>query len=228
MLQQAPWQVMAVAFGTLGLGALLVLWFLSRIVRGLRRRPQPRVSLLRYAIAFAGAALLLGAGLGALGLFFALQTWRAFTHKSRVAEVQCIEIAPQKLRVYLVPIGADGTRGATETYEVEGDEWTVGGSILRFRPELTVLGVETVYALTRVEGAWLKAEDANSHRGAAFDRLGGTSWGWLALYREGTSGPLGWIIAGVHGQADSQLPDRLAAFDLYVTPNGFVVDKRSL
>jgi hypothetical protein len=37
-----------------------------------------------------------------------------------------------------------------------------------------------------------------------------------------------WIVDGAHGQAVSQLPDRRAVYDIYVTPNGYIVDKRSL
>src|SRR5437868_1390992 len=83
----------------------------------------------------------------------------------------------------------------------------VGGDILRFKPYLTVLGLETVYKITRVEGRWLKADDANTHKGTAFDRGGGTGPGWLQLYKNGTSGPFRWMVAGAHGQAVSQLPD---------------------
>ena len=82
--------------------------------------------------------------------------------------------------------------------------------------------------MSRVEGRWVKAADANAHKGSAFDRAGGTGPGWLQLYRGGTKGPLGWMIAGAHGQAVSQLPDRRAVYDVYVSPNGFIVDKRSL
>jgi hypothetical protein len=102
------------------------------------------------------------------------------------------------------------------------------GDVLRFRPFLTAVGLETVYKITRVEGRWLSAADANTHQGTAFDREGGTGPAWLQLYRNGTVGPFGWMVAGAHGQAVSQLPDRRAVYDLYVSPNGFIVDKRSL
>jgi hypothetical protein len=92
---------------------------------------------------------------------------------------------------------------------------------------LTVLGLETVHRVTRVEGRWLKAPDANTHKPTAFDRGGGTTHRWLAFYRDGRRGPLGWLIDGVHVQAVSQLPDRRAVYDLSMTPNGLVVNKRS-
>ncbi len=79
-----------------------------------------------------------------------------------------------------------------------------------------------------MEGRWLRASDANAHQATAHDRLGGTGWGWLLMLHEGTRGPLGFLVAGVHGQAVSQLPDRRAVYDVYVTPGGFVLEKRSL
>jgi hypothetical protein len=199
-----------------------------RGVRALMRQPQPAVGGYRYLMAFTTSVLLVGIGIAALGLAFAMQTWHSFTKKTHVAEIQCIELQPGKLRVYLVPIEPDGARGATEIYDVAGDEFTVGGDILRLRPFLTLMGLETVFNLSRVEGRWVKAADANQHPATAFDRLGGTGPGWLQLYKSGSKGPLGWMVAGAHGQAVSQLPDRRAVYDLYVTPNGFVVDKRTL
>lgn len=228
MVPPFPLPLAAIAVFGIGLGLLPLGWLVRRLLRALFRRPQPAAKASRYVLALVAAAVLLGVGVGALGLAAALQSYRAFTTKTHVAEIQCVELAPQSLRVYLVPIGPDGSRGTTETYDLAGDEWTVGGDVLRLAPFLTVLGLETFYKVTRVEGRWLAAADANRHAATAFDRGGGTTWAWLSLLRAGTRGPLRWFVAGVHGQAVSQLPDRRAVYDLYVTPNGFVVDKRSL
>jgi hypothetical protein len=228
MPESAPWPLLLFAVGGIVLGLLPLLWVMRRFGRTILRRPQPAVGVTRYVLALVTGAFLVGFGVAALGLAMALQTWRTFTKKTHVAEVQCVELAPHKLHLYYVPIERDGARGATEQYDLEGDEWTVGGDVLRFRPQLTLLGLETVYGVTRVEGRWLKAEDANAHKGKAYDREGGTKASWLALYRDGARGPFKWLIAGAHGQAVSQLPDRRAIYDLYVTPNGFIVDKRAL
>ena len=99
--------------------------------------------------------------------------------------------------------------------------------MLRFRPFMTALGVQPVFRLTRVEGRWNAAADANAHKGTAFDRAP-PSTSWLGLYRGADKAPMRWIVDGAHGQAVSQLPDRRAVYDIYVTPNGYVVDKRSL
>jgi hypothetical protein len=228
VISSAPWQLAVLAAATVLLGALPLWWLLRRLGQSIIGRAQPAVSGWRYLVALVSAAALMGTGLAAGGLFALLRGFHAFNRKTHIAEVQCVELAPQQLRLYYVPIESDGARGATEIFDVTGDEWTVSGDVLRLRPLFTALGMQTVYRVTRVEGRWLEAAAANARAATAHDRGGGSSAVWLRLYRDGVRGPFGWVFAGAHGQAVSQLPDRRAVFDLYVTANGFIVDKRSL
>lgn len=224
-----PWHAAPLPLVAVGAVAVLLAlaplgWLGSRVVRALLRRPRKPAGLVAYGAAIVAASLLGGVGIASLGLALALGSYRALGKKTRVAEVRCHEIAPQKLRLFFTPIASDGRLGPTESYNLDGDEWTVGGDVLRFRPFLSALGVETVFAVTRIEGRWLHAADADAHPATAYDRRGGTSRGWLMLYRDGTRGPLGWLIAGVHGQAVSQLPSAHDTYEVYVTPNGFVLE----
>jgi hypothetical protein len=221
------WPLAAIAVVALLLGLWPLWWMLKRLGRGVTNRPQPPVAGSRYVLAVIAAIVGVAAALAALSLLAMLQSYRMFTKKTHVAEVQCIELAPHKLRVYLVPIERDGIRGGTEVYDVDGDQWTVGGDVLRFRPFLTALGLETVARLTRVEGRWDSAADANTHKGSAHDRAP-PSTAWAKLYRGADRAPVRWMVAGAHGQAVSQLPDRRAVYDVFVTPNGYVLDKRAL
>jgi len=227
-LDGAPWPVVALAAGGLFFGALPLLWMLRRIGRFVARRPQVPVGAMRYFMALGTSSVLLGVGVAMGGILFGLRGYHAFTKRTRVAEVQCVELAPAKMRLTLVPIDGDGQRGATATYDLAGDEWTVGGEVLRFRPFLTMLGVSTVHKVTRVEGRWTRAEDARAHLPTAFDVDGGASTAWLTLEREGARGPLKWLIAGAHGGAVSQQPDTRAVFDLSVTDDGYILDKHAL
>lgn len=216
----------AVGLAALFLGLMPLAWLSRRLFRAVLRRPQAPVGGARYFFLLLCSIFFGALGAGALALWLALSTYADLGRKTRIAEVQCIDLGGNVLRLYYVPIEHDGRRGATETYDLRGDEWTVGGDVLRFRPLLEYLHVDTVYQITRVEGRWLKADDANAHQATAHDR-GVTGRGWLALYRNGTRGPLGWLIEAVHGQAVSQLPDRRALFDLYITADGLVADKRA-
>jgi hypothetical protein len=230
-LDAAPLPLTVVGATLLLFGGWPLWWVLKRAARRVFGRLQPPVSGGWLLVAMLTGLGMMAAGLSALALGVALSSYRRFTQKTEVAEVQCIELGTGKLRLYLVPIEADGSRGATETYELSGDQWTVGGDVLRFRPFLTGLGVSTVYRLSRVEGRWTNAADANAHAVTAFDRgheRGRGTAAWLTLYRSGQKGPFSWLVAGAHGQAVSQLPDRLAVFRVYVTPNGYVLEKRAL
>jgi hypothetical protein len=221
------WPLVAVGVGTVLLGLWPLWWMVARAARRIGRRPQAPIAPGRYVLAAVASIVLVAVGLSALSLLVMLQGWSAFTKKTHVAEIQAIELAPHKVRVYLVPIQHDGARGATEIYDVDGDQWEVGGDVMRWRPFMTALGLEPVFRLTRVEGRWNAAADANSHKGSAFDRAP-PSAAWLGLYRGTDKLPLKWLVAGAHGQYVSQLPDRRAVYDLYVTPNGYVLDKRTL
>jgi hypothetical protein len=213
--------------GGLVLGVWSLWHLLKRLGRATFRRPQKPWGVGRYLFTLTTGAFLFGVGAASLGLWMAIGAFGDVRHKTHVAEIQAIELGPSKLRVYLVPLDSEGHRGATETYDVDGDEWTVGGDVMRFRPFLGHLGVDTVFQVTRVEGRWLNAEDANLHKPSAHDRAT-TGSGWLALYQHGTRGPLGWMVQGVNGSAVSQLPDRRTLYDLYVTSDGFVVDKKTM
>jgi hypothetical protein len=221
------WPLFVIGAAGVLLGLWPLWWMLKRAGRRLGSRLQPPVSASRYVLALVVGIVAIAVGVSSLALVVMLQGWRAFTHKTHVAELQCIELAPHKLRVYLVPIDGDGARGATEIYDVDGDQWQLGGDILRFRPFMTALGVDPVFRLTRVEGRWNAAADANAHKATAFDRAPPSAT-WLGLYRRADKAPMKWIVGGAHGQAVSQLPDRRAVYDIYVTPNGYIVDKRSL
>lgn len=227
LVATAPRALLATGIGACLLAVWLLLWLLKRIglrLVGRARRPISFIGAMLTLFTALGAGLL---GVAAIATCVALHGYRGFLARAHVAEVQCIELAPQKLRLYYVGIEPDGRRGPTETYELDGDEWTVGGEVLRFRPILSVLGLSTVYGVKRVEGRWREAAQASAHRPTAYDRDGGKSRSWILLERHGTRGPLAWLVAGVHGQAVSQQPDRRALYDLYVTRDGFVLETRA-
>jgi hypothetical protein len=221
------WPLFVIGVAGVLMGLWPLWWMARRAARRVGSRLQPPVAASRYVLALITSIVGIAVGLSALSLVAMLQGWRAFTHKTHVAELQCIELGNHKLRVYLVPIDGDGARGATEIYDVDGDQWQVGGDVMRFRPFMTALGVQPVFRLSRVEGHWTAAADANTHKGTAFDRTP-PSTAWLSLYRGADKAPMRWLIDGAHGQFVSQLPDRRAVYDIYVTPNGYIVDKRSL
>src|SRR5262249_44265719 len=146
------WPLTVIGVAGLLVGLWPLWWMVRRAGRRLGNYPQHPGPPGRYVLALVASITGVAVGVAAPSLVMAMQTWHAFTKKTHVAELQALELGPHKLRVYLVPIDNDGTRGATEIYDVDGDEWQVGGDVVRFRPFLTALGVTPVFRLTRVEG----------------------------------------------------------------------------
>jgi hypothetical protein len=205
-----------------GLCLCLGLWLFWRFLRRLARGPRSAPALL---LSFLLSIALSGVGLLGLTLGAHLSAYTAFSARTRVAEVQCFELSPKKLRLHLDPILGDGTRGPTEIYDLSGDEWTVGGDVLRFRPFLSALGLQTVFRISRVEGRFSDAEEARRQKPTAFDREADPLPVWLSLYRHSDHAPLRWLVDGAHGQSISQLPDRRAIFDIFIGKDGFVLTK---
>jgi hypothetical protein len=228
VIAEAPRTLLATGVGAAVLALLLWLWLLRRLLGAMFGRDQRAWGLGRYLFLLFMAIALGSYGLGAVMIAAALTGYRAFTERTHVAEVQCIDLAPGKLRLYYVELAPDGHRGATRTFDLDGDEWTVGGEVLRWRSALTALGAKPFAGVTRVEGRWSHAADANAHKPTAYDLHQDTIGTWRWLQRHGTDGPLRWIVDGAHGSAVSQQPDRRALFDLFVTPDGYVLTKRSM
>src|SRR5579859_3169617 len=122
-----------VGIGGLVLGIWPLIHVCRRFGRMVLRRDQLPWGMTRYISTVATGAFLTGVGTASLGLWMALASFGDVGHKTQVAEIQCIELGPGKLRVYYVAIDKDGRRGATETYDLAGDEWQVGGDLVRFR-----------------------------------------------------------------------------------------------
>src|SRR5689334_2370405 len=139
------WPLTVIGAAGIGLGLWSLWWMVRRAGRRVANRPQVPVAAGRYVLALVVGITGVAVGFAALSLLMTLQSWRAFTKKTHVAELQAIELGPHKLRVYLVPIENDGSRGATEVYDVDGDEWQIGGDVVRFRPFMTALGVTPVF-----------------------------------------------------------------------------------
>jgi hypothetical protein len=227
-LADAPRTLLAVGGGAAVLAILLWSWIAKRVLGRMLGRSQPAHSWAVHVVATAFSVLCASVAIASFMLGAALAGYRALATRVRVAEVQCIELQPGKLRLYFVPVERDGVRGPTRTFDLDGDEWTVGGEVLRFRPRFASLGLVPVAGVTRVEGRWHRAEDANAHKPTAYDLHEHTLGVWRWLQRNGTRGPLKWVIEGVNGSAVSQQADRRAVFDVMLTPNGYILDKRTL
>src|SRR5262245_4958362 len=91
-----------VAMLSFGLGAWLLFWLGQHALRSVSRRDVIPVRGTRLLLAGVTVLLLFAVGTTAFVLRLALNTYTRLTSARPVAEIQCIELAPQKLRLFFV------------------------------------------------------------------------------------------------------------------------------
>ncbi len=162
------------------------------------------------------------ATLALLGLLFGLRSYRVFTQETLVARVLC-EPTP-KGSPYAFFLSVTWINGASpgkpQRFGLHGDQWSLGGDILKWHPWLNLFGIRNCHKVTRLSGRYWKAQDEEKKPRSAYDLNGGTDWVWRLLYRVGAYLPL---VEGVYGNAAYQEARPGAAFGLYVTPSGYLV-----
>ena len=202
----APGPVIALALIGLCMGLPLLFWLLKRAVRRLAGSLQVPIHGTIYALFVVVGMLLVGGGLVSLGLILTLRDYRGVGTKAFLAQVRCARVAPGQLRLEFVPIEGDGTHDATETVDATGDNCSVTGELIRFRPALEDLGL----------GAFARVV-APARQGAPPVDLPP----WLRLERDGHH-PLGYLLADQQVQTLAQAgQDNAGTFNLYATPSGY-------
>ena len=160
--------------------------------------------------------------LGGVGLFLGLRSYRVFTQEELVAVVQC-GTSPKKEAegAFLVEVTqvTRGIPGRPEKFSMRGDQWTIGGEILKWHPWLNFVGMRNCHKLTRVGSRYLQARQEMENPRWAYDLNGGTDLLWEWLYRFGRRIPL---VEAVYGNATYQLAQPGSRWGVYVTLSGYL------
>ncbi|MCM8784510.1 MAG: hypothetical protein NC818_07115 [Candidatus Omnitrophica bacterium] len=107
-------------------------------------------------------------------------------------------------------------------FVLRGDQWMIGGDILRWKRSIYLLGLTNFYKLTRLSSRYLKAdrESFATH----FEINGGTDKLWIFLYRYQRYLP---FVEAVYGNCVYTFPKEKTLFKLYVTNSGFSLKEES-
>jgi len=103
---------------------------------------------------------------------------------------------------------------------MHGDQWTIGGDILKWEPWAQLIGLKSCHKLTRLHSRYLKAESEMTGPGSAYDLNGGTDALWLWLYRFGTQLP---VVEAVYGNAAYCMAQPGSRWGVYVTLSGYLI-----
>ena len=136
-----------------GFAAVILLLGLAGIVLffgGIKR-------VLHARFAGGGARLLLGLLLFFVFAFFAavamdLRTYLRLTYEQPVATLSFNALGPQAFRVTLTD-----ANGAIRNAELRGDDWQLDARVLKWKGLATVLGLDPLYRLERLEGRYRNA-----------------------------------------------------------------------
>ena len=192
-------------------------WFLLRFRRGDSAPKKSRINGLLVLL-----AVLLALSLFSISLF--LRAYHSFTREQLVAVVSFEESEFSRADFVLVyrPV-VRGEIGRSVHYPIRGDQWTIGGDVIKWSSALNLIGLHTMYRLTRIEGRFLDPED----RRASIYSLSRSedSAVWRALHSLAHKLPL---ISAVYGNAVYTYPSMNERFEIYVTTSGFIARKRGL
>jgi len=205
--------IVAMALAVFGLGflALLVSWLLAFS----RQRTMASLKPVRSLFALTLAVAFLASAAAAAFLATSLRTYGVFTERTLVARVECERItdnADYEMLLRYTPI-TDGEAGEPSHYLLEGDMWEIGGDILRWDPQLAVIGVRTVQKVTRIS-----SHGDEQDEGSNYQLNGGTDQVWTWLHEYGDRLP---FVEAVYGSAVFTLPSSEQAFELYIGQEGY-------
>jgi hypothetical protein len=152
-----------------------------------------------------------------------LQAYRAFTHKEIVGIVDARKTKGLDYDIFLrfTPV-EKGIKAEEKIYKLKGDQWSIGGDILKFEDWVNFIGIHTGYKTTRIHGRYLKAEDENIKQHTAYDINGGTDAVWLYLYENSSSFP---FVNAVYGNSVYTFPSDKDVYGVYVTTSGYSIEK---
>ena len=156
------------------------------------------------------------------GLWSSLRSYHVFAHEELAAVVWC-EAGPEgsghDFLLEVTPV-SKGTPGRTEQFLMKGDQWMIGGAILKWRPWLAYLGARSCHKLTRLNSRYSSIEAERSEPRTVYDLNGGSGFLWCWAYRTGIRLP---FVDAVYGNA-VYLPARpRAQWSVYVTHSGYFV-----
>ena len=160
--------------------------------------------------------------LAVFGILLGLRSYRVFTQEQLVAVVQCEPAprgSPQHFLLRIVPYD-DALARPVQQFPMYGDQWSIGGDILKWHPWLNLLGVKTCHKLTRLSSRYLDPAAERGGPRSVYELNGGVGPFWRALYWLGS-----WIpfVEAVYGNAAYVMARPGTRWGVYVTLSGYLV-----
>ncbi|MBN2011128.1 hypothetical protein JW960_17405 [candidate division KSB1 bacterium] len=178
-----------------------------------------------FKILFVAALFWFGVSL--LSIAALTQSYYRLTEQKLVAEVICEPTSFQDYSMRFTITRLDGkTASKPVSYYLHGDKWFIEGDILKWRPWLNIIGLQSMYRISRVGGTYWKKEDIETKHESIEDIAGNElpeMWDKLYKYYQNIN-----IIQGVYTDRIATLPARNQKFNIYITSGGFTLESISM
>ncbi len=150
-----------------------------------------------------------------------LRAFHVFTKEELVAIVECLPSSDRNFdfELQLTPVIKQKQQSPL-SFEIKGNQWAVGGDILKWQSFANLLGLHSMYRLTRVEGRFRKAVDQTTKSPSVYALTEEEeSKFWQILYNIGDKLPL---VSSVYGNTVYMDPSFTDSFEIYVTTSGLI------
>ena len=164
----------------------------------------------------AAACAVLGLVLG--GLLVLIQLFQAFAGETLVARVTTKRLSPPAFELTYAP--ADGSPKVR--IELEGDQWTVSGGIVKWRPWLTALGVKSYHRPIRLSGQFSSLAEQRKRPPTVHALEPVADRFWEAFYWADPYLP---FVDAVYGSSAYVYVEPDVVHELYVTPSGYIIKR---
>jgi hypothetical protein len=192
---------------------LIGLLGLSLFFGGFKRLFHGRFGSGAFRILF-GLVCILGFALMA-AVALDLRTYLRLTEEQTVATLSFAAIGPQDFRATLTD-----SEGQVRSTELRGDDWQLDARVLKWKGLATVLGLDPVYRLDRLEGRYRSAEQESHDYHSVVDLsqdIGLDFWGLV----QRNSGWLPWADASYGSATYLPMADG-AQFTVSLSPTGLL------
>ena len=158
----------------------------------------------------------------ALAVWVGLRSFRVFLEEELVAVVRCEPARPDAHYKFLLEVTQmeHGASAQQEKFPMTGDQWSIGGDLLKWKPWMTFLGVKPLHRLTRLSSLYNQAKDELEKPRSVYDLNGGTTLFWRCLRRWGISLP---FVDAVYGSAVYVPAQPGRRWGVYVTHSGYLI-----
>jgi hypothetical protein len=151
-------------------------------------------------------------------------TYHRLSFESLIAELTFEQTGPQVYQAHL----ATGDRCTVRTFELYGDQWRIDSQFVKWKPLGTLLGLDPLYRLERIEGRYRRVEEQNARAKRAYALDDDSAIDLVSL--TAAMGPFNFLFDTSYGSSTYNTMDPEYVYQVYETSSGIMtrVEKRAI